>query len=651
VSHLNEISPPVRRGVVHYAAATLAVVVATGFSLVAQHSLHIDPYVSLFLCAILFAAWFGGAGPGVAAVTLSIFSFDYFFIGPIYTLVMGAQDALRLLFFAIAALFVVWISALQKRTSDSLRRARDDLKLSNAGLAALNKSLQIENAERTRAEQSARRAERELQITIDNIPAIVARYRPDGSRNFANQFFRTYTGRVVTNSQGELAFVTHPDDLSRMKAAWLSHLSTGQAFEMEQRIRGADGEYRWFFARRVPLRDENGEVISWYGVFHDIEDRKQAERALQRSEAYLIEAQRLSRTGSFSWTISSGDNYWSKETYSIMGFDETVKPTIELAMQRIHPDDRKLVEQQLNRAFRGERDYDYEHRLLMPDGAIKYVQVRAHHQVYENGEKELVGALVDVTAARQAQDALQTALAELAHASRVATLGEMSASIAHEVNQPLAAIVSNGEATLRWLGRDTPDVGEARAAASHVIKSARRASEVIKRIREFSKKADLEMTPLDINEIVEEAATLVRHEALRYKVSLRVELASSLRPARGDRTQLQQVLVNLVVNGMQAMNTVDDRERILIIRTEQTQSDQLLLAVQDVGIGVAPDKVDQLFGAFYTTKPDGLGIGLSICRSIVEAHGGQIWASANAGPGMTFQLTIPPTSRAERPKT
>jgi PAS domain S-box-containing protein len=628
VLHFNQIPPSARRDIIiHYSAATLAVAVATGLSLVAQHSLHIDPYVSLFLCAILFAAWFGGAAPGVAAAALSIFSFGYFFIGPFHTLFMGAQDALRLLFFAIAALFVVWIRAHQRRTSELLRRA--------------NKSLQIENAERTRAEQNACRAQRELQLTIDNIPTIVARYRADGSLDFVNQIFRTYSGQPLTHPQNQ-RWAIHPDDLPRVDAAWRAYLPTGQAFEMEQRLRGTNGEYRWFHARRVPLRDENGEVISWYGAFHDIEDRKQAEHALQRTEAYLTEAQRLSRTGSFSWAINSGENHhWSKETYSIMGFDESVKPTVDLAMQRVHLDDRKLVEEQLNRAFRGERDYDYAHRLVMPDGTIKHVRVRAHHQVYENNEKELVGALMDVTATRQAQDALQTALAELAHASRVATLGEMSASIAHEVNQPLAAIVSNGEAVLRWLGRDIPDLGEARAAAGQVVKSAHRASEVIKRIRGFSKKTDLEMAPLDINDIVDEAATLVRHEALRYKVAIQIERASGLRPVRGDRTQLQQVLVNLVVNGMQAMSTVDDRERVLLIRTEQRQPNQALLAVKDVGIGVAPGKVDRLFGAFYTTKPDGLGIGLSICRSIVEAHGGQIWASANAGPGMTFQFAIP----------
>jgi PAS domain S-box-containing protein len=635
VLHFNQIPPSARRGIVHYAAATLAVAVATGLSLVAQHFLHIDPYVSLFLCALLFAAWFGGAGPGVAAAALSIFSFGYFFIGPFHTLFMGAEDALRLLFFAIAALFVVWISAHQRRTSELLRLA--------------NRSLQIENAQRISAEESARRAERELRVTIDNIPAIVSRYRPDGSLDFVNQFFRTYTGRILTSLQAEPALATHPDDVPRMKAVWQTHLSTGQPFEMEQRIRGADGEYRWFFARRVPLRDENGEVIRWYGTFHDIEDRKRAERALLRSEAYLAEAQRLSVTGSFCWRLNGGDNYWSKETYSIMGFDETVKPTFELTLQRAHPDDRKLVQEELNRALRGARDFDYEHRLLMPDGTIKYVHVRAHHQVYEDNETELVGALIDITAARQAQDALQTALAELAHASRVATLGEMSASIAHEVNQPLAAIASNGEATLRWLERDIPNLEEARAAAGQVVKNAHRASEVIKRIRGFSKKADPEMTPLDINEIVEEATTLVRHEALRYKVGMQVELASGLLPVRGDRTQLQQVLVNLVVNGMQAMHTVEDRERVIIIRTERTQTDKLLLAVKDVGIGVAPDKADQLFEAFYSTKPGGLGIGLSICRSIVEAHGGQIWASPNAGPGMTFQFTIPTCEGAPRP--
>jgi PAS domain S-box-containing protein len=434
----------------------------------------------------------------------------------------------------------------------------------------------------------------------------------------------------------------HPDDLPLVEAAWRAHLPTGEPFQIEQRWRRADGEYRWHLVRRVPLRNEDGEVIRWYGVGHDIEDQKRAERALQRSETYLAEAQRLSNMGSFGWRIGTEEIFWSKETYRIMGFDETVEPTIGLLLQRVHPDDRKLVQQQLDRALRGEPDYDYEYRLLMPDGDIKHLHVRAHRQVGEAGEEELVGALMDVTATRKAQEALQVAQTALAHVTRVSTLGEMSASIAHEVNQPLAAIVTNAESSLRWLSRQTPDTEEAVTGIRKIVTDAHRASEVIRRIREFSKKVDPEMIPLDINEVVEEAVTLLQYEAFRHGVAIRLDLDSRLLPVRGDRVQLQQVIINLAVNGMQAMTTVRDRDRVLIMRTQPHQSDRVLVAVEDVGIGIKPENADRLFSAFYTTKPDGLGMGLSICRSIVEAHGGRVWASPRIGPGMTFQFTISP---------
>jgi PAS domain S-box-containing protein len=359
------------------------------------------------------------------------------------------------------------------------------------------------------------RAERELQITIDTIPAIVARYRRDGSPDFVNQTWRTYTGLSHDSLRGQRwAVAVHPDDLPKLEAAWRAHLATGQPFEMEQRLRRADGEYRWFFFRRVPLRDENGEVIRWYAAAHDIDDQKRAERALQ------------------------------------------------------------------------------------------------------------------------------TAQAELAHITRVTTLGEMSASIAHEVNQPLAAIVTNAQSSLRWLSRQPPEIEEVLAAIAQIVKDAHRANEVIRRIRKFSRKADPEMIRLDINEVVEEAVTLLRHEALRHGVAMQLELESGLLPVRGDRIQLQQVIINLAVNGMQAMATVHDRDRVLIMRTQRHQSEQVRVAVEDVGVGIKPENADRLFTAFHTTKPDGLGMGLSICRSIIEAHGGKVWASPNAGPGMTFQFMI-----------
>jgi PAS domain S-box-containing protein len=604
--------PSVPGALLHHAAAVLAVAAAVVAGLLLDRFLQAAPFVSLFLCAILLAAWLGGAGPGLLAAGLSILAFHYYFIPPAES--FAVQGALRTALFALTALFVVWVCVAQRRTADSLQRARDDL----------------------------RATVREVQATIDTIPAIVARHRRDGSPDFVNETWRTYTGLSVDSLRGQRwAVAVHPDDLPRVEAAWRTHLATGQPFQMEQRVRRSDGEYRWFFIRRVPLRDESGEVISWYAAAHDIEDQKRAERALRRSETYLAEAQRLSQTGSFGWKIATGEIFWSKEIYRIMGFDETVKPTIDLLLQRVHPDDRKLVRMQLDRAARGEQGYDYEYRLLLPDGAVKHIHVRAHRQMHEPGEEDLVGALMDVTDTRKAQEALQVAQAALAHVTRVTTLGEMSASIAHEVNQPLAAIVTNGEASLRWLSGQAPDIEEVLAAIGQIVKDAHRAGEVIRRIRDFSKKADPSMVRLDINEVVEEALTLVRHESLRHGVAIQLELQAGLPPVRGDRIQLQQVIVNLVINGMQAMATLGDRERGLIMRTQRGQSDQVLVAVEDAGVGIEPENADRLFSAFYTTKPEGLGMGLSICRSIIEAHGGHVWASPNPGDGMTFQFTIP----------
>jgi PAS domain S-box-containing protein len=379
------------------------------------------------------------------------------------------------------------------------------------GAAAEIEDRKIAEQERDRLRQLERQAERELQVTIDTIPALVVRYRGDGSAEYVNQTWRTYTGRPQDPSRGAV----HPDDLPKLDAAWRAHLATGKPFEIEHRLRRADGEYRWFFFRRVPLRDENGQVIRWYGAAHDIDDQKRAGRALQ------------------------------------------------------------------------------------------------------------------------------TAQAELAHVTRVTTLGEMSASITHEVNQPLAAIVTNSEAALRWLGRDVPDLEEARAAIGQVVKEGRRAGEVIRRIREFSKKVDPQMARLDINEVLEEAVTLLRHEALRHQVTMELELEWGFLPVRGDRIQLQQVIINLAMNGMQAMATVHDRDRMLVMRTHRQQSERVLVAVEDVGIGVKPEDADQLFNAFYTTKPGGLGMGLAICRSIIEAHGGRLWAEANVPRGAIFSFTMP----------
>jgi signal transduction histidine kinase len=370
-------------------------------------------------------------------------------------------------------------------------------------------------------------------------------------------------------------------------------------------------------------------------------ERQRAEEALRQSEVYLAEAQRLSHTGSFGWRISTSEILWSEETFQIFQYDRTTTPTVDLVFQRVHPEDAAFVKQTIEHASQDGKDFDFEHRLLMPDGSVKHVHVVAHALGDESGRVEFVGAVMDVTERKRAEEALRHTQTALARVTRVTTLGEMTASIAHEVNQPLAAVVTNGNACLRWLARAEPDLEEARAAVERIIRDGHRASEVIQRIRALAQKTEPQTAWLDLNEVIREVITLVHSEVLMERVSLRAELSAALPPVRGDRIQLQQVIMNPVINGIEAMHAVTDRPRELQIRSQRHDADNVLVAVQDSGIGLDPQNMARLFDAFFTTKAGGMGMGLAISRSIIEAHGGRLWASANAGPGATFQCTLP----------
>ena len=369
-------------------------------------------------------------------------------------------------------------------------------------------------------------------------------------------------------------------------------------------------------------------------------ERKQTEEKIRQSEAYLAEAQRLSHTGSFGWNVTSGELFWSDQMYRILGVDQGAKPTLEMVFQRIHPEDIARVQETLDRGVQGGTDMDFENRFLLPDGSVKYVHVVALAVRDESMNLEYVGTVMDVTASKRAEEALRQAQAELAHVTRVTTMGELTASIAHEVNQPLAAVIANANASLRWLAAATPNLDEAREALLRIVRDGKRASDVITRIRTLVQKTDPEKTRLDINQTVQEVVLLMQNEAVRKGVALRIDLAADVPPVLGDRVQLQQVILNLVMNGIEAMNTVADRPREMVIRSSAQESDNVLLAVQDSGIGIDPRNLDKIFDTFYTTKPQGMGMGLAISRSIVENHGGKLWAVPNDGPGATFQFTL-----------
>jgi PAS domain S-box-containing protein len=371
-------------------------------------------------------------------------------------------------------------------------------------------------------------------------------------------------------------------------------------------------------------------------------ERTQVETALRRSQAYLAEAQRLSLTGSFSWRPATGAITWSAETYRILGLDPAIRPTLELLRTRIHPGDLGLFEQTVERALRNARDFALEHRLLLPDGSVKHLQILAHRSSSDPDDPvEFVGAVMDVTERKRSEEALDRVRLELAHASRVNTLGQMAASIAHEINQPLAGIVINGNAALRWLAGESPNLHEACEATRRIVRDGQRAGDVITRLRSLFRRGGSQKERLDMNEVVREVIAITRGEAQKVGASIRTRMSDDLPGVMADRVQLQQLVLNLIMNAVEATGSVQDRPREIVVTTRLGESSDVLVSVQDSGGGLAPESQEKIFDAFYTTKSLGMGMGLAISRSIAEHHGGRLWAVPNDGPGATFLFTLP----------
>ncbi len=408
-------------------------------------------------------------------------------------------------------------------------------------------------------------------------------------------------------------------------------------------VEGSKALARGDFQHKVPVSGRD-ELADLGRVFNDTARRLQDLYAtLQQSEAFLAEAQRLSKTGSFGWIVSTGEIRWSEETFRIFQYDRAMKPTVELILQRVHPDDAVHVKQTIDNASINGTDFEHEYRLLMPDGALKYVHVVAHALSDESG-KIVLGAVMDVTERKRAEEALREAQANLARVSRVTTMGELTASLAHEIKQPIAAAVTNARTCLRWLGRDRPDVAEAREAASRIVTDVTRAADIISSISLLFKKGALQRELVDVNELIREMIVLLRSEATRYSVSIRTDLAENLPKVMADRVQLQQVFMNLMLNGIDAMKATPDGGE-LTIKSEASDG-QLLISVSDTGVGLPPAQTEQIFRAFFTTKDNGTGMGLPISRSIIESHGGRLWAAGASGCGATFQFTLPVTVAA-----
>jgi PAS domain S-box-containing protein len=530
----------------------------------------------------------------------------------------------------------------QKRVADELDQRVGQR---TAELAAANELLRDEVAERRRAEEALAASEHNLRLIVDSIPGLVSLLTPAGEVELVNPQLVEYCGRTLEELKlWGTSDTVHPEDLPRVVQVFARSITSSNPYDFETRLRRFDGVYRWFQVRGLPVRDSDGRLLRWCSLLTDIDERKRTEDALKRSEAFLAEGQRLSRVGSFSWRVETGEITWSEELYRIFEFDRDVRVTLELIGSRVHPEDIPLLNDMIARARGTGSDFECEHRLLMPNHSVKDLHLVGHGRRDRHGQLVYIGAAQDVTEHRLSEETLGKARSELAHMARVTSLGALTASIAHEVNQPLSGIVTNAGTCLRMLTLDPPNVDGARETARRTIRDGNRASDVITRLRALFSKKDTIAEPVDLNDATREVIALSLSELQRNRVILRCELADDLPLVTADRVQLQQVILNFLRNGSDAMNTVNDRPRELLIRTERDKGDRALLSVKDAGIGFDPQSIDKLFQAFYTTKNDGMGIGLSVSRSIMEQHDGRLWATLNDGPGATFSFSIPCTT-------
>ena len=643
-----------------YAVAALGVTAAVIASLLLETFLQASPTLFLFLCAIIFAAWFGGVWPGLVTTALSVLAFDYFFLPPIHSLHLMPKDIPRLALFAMAALFVVGLIAAQRNTAESLRRSRADLEDKVRDLEKLNAALQIGETYLAEAQRLSHTGSFGWSVSSGQIV-----WSQESYRIFEYDPATTATIEIVLNR-------VHPDDDALVRQVINRATTHKEAFDFEHRLLMPDGSVKYLSVVAHPLIDKPGE-LQFVGAVMDITARKKSEEALRNSEQryrnlfhympialWQINASKLVELfkGLRAKGVTELRPYVDQHPHLLQQLTDAVKieevneRMIELMGARdaseilgfsrfrhISPDS---FLRGLESRWRGEPTYQEEAKIMTLDGRVIDVLMTATRPgLITDPDMSLMG-IIDITERVRAQEMLQRVQADFAHAARVSMLGEFTASIAHEVNQPLAAIAINGEVGLRLLDRSEPDLAEVRELTKCVVNDARRAADIMARVRTMATRQAPEQTLLSVDEVIREALLFLRHEVQLHELMVTHHSNPAAPKVLGDRTQLQQVFVNLMVNAIQAMAQMGTTRRTLVIRTTLSDPRTLCCTLEDSGPGIKPEHLDHLFDSFFTTKDAGMGLGLPISRSIIEAHGGYLRAdNESAYGGARFSFTLP----------
>ena len=496
--------------------------------------------------------------------------------------------------------------------------------------------------DRKRAEEALRDSEQSSRLILDGIAGLVAIMGARGAVKAVNRQVLQYFGKTAEELKNwSTTDAVHPEDLASVISAWSHSIETAVPYDVDHRIRGGDGVYRWFHARGLPLYDEQRHVVRWYVLLTDIDDRRRAEEALQASERELDLIVNTIPALAWSARPDGSAEFFNQHYLAFVGL-----PLEQLQglgwTTAVHPDDLGTLTAAWQSMMSAGKGGEVQGRLRRFDGEYRWFLFRTNPMLGESGSiLKWYGINTDIDDRKRAEEELRNAQAELGRVTRVMTMGQLTASIAHEVNQPLSGIITNASTCLRMLDGNPPNLEGARETARRTIRDGNRASDVVTRLRTLYSKRELVSEPVDLNDATREVISLSSSELERNRVALRQNLAQELPPVMGDRVQIQQVILNLIRNGSDAMSAVDDRPRELTVKTDRDESGAVRLSIKDSGVGIDPGIESKLFEPFYTTKSDGMGIGLSISRSILESHRGRLWAVRNEGPGATFLFSIP----------